>query len=346
MREREVPALFLRYVLLMTYAVTRMLAHIEKGETRDSFGQMVMGTLCGAHVSISGRRAGEQTGLKDPMFYRVCGSCRRIERQKKAKEASGDDLRMHRPVSRDALPTQAAQEPSPMQLLLRRPRSGLMTSQPPTRTPHGDGFLEEHPAYAMVGAYRVSAGPPGIALYGSDFLHQHYVSIKIVRSEMARTGSHDYHHSIDQLIEVNLSEAQWATFVSAMNVGYGVPCTLNWLPGERIPEITRTQTRRQLHRDEVGETMQEAIEALDELIAAAPTKKLRALAERARREITDGVPWVTEQFEVAAEKTIEKAKIEINAYTTMQVQRAGLAALLGEGRLLELADPDNPPDTT
>lgn len=67
----------------LTFAVRYLLAHIEKGEVRDSFGRSCMGTLCGTRVYGG---VGEQTGLTDPMFYQVCGNCRRILRLKVAKE--------------------------------------------------------------------------------------------------------------------------------------------------------------------------------------------------------------------------------------------------------------------
>jgi len=214
----------------------------------------------------------------------------------------------------------------------------------PVRTEKGghNDFTETHPAYAMIGASRVSASPPGKALYGSDFLHQHYVVITVVRSDMGRGISNDWYHGTDHLLEIAVSEAQWATFVSAMNVGHGVPGTLQWLPGEDIPGILRDESRRQLHRDETEKHMKDAIASLTTLRDAAPTKKLRELAEQAIRDVTDGVPWVTEQFEEAAERTIEKAKIEINAYATKVFMEAGIASLrAGQEPFLRLADPED-----
>lgn len=216
----------------------------------------------------------------------------------------------------------------------------MRRAEKPVREDRGghNDFTETHPAYAMIGASRVSSHP-GAALYGSDFLHRHYVTITIVRSDMGRGISNDWYHGGPQLIEVALSEAQWATFVSAMNVGNGVPCTLQWLPGEEIPAIQPIQSRRDLHRAETEDRMRDAIASLEALRDAAPTKKLRDMAEDALRRVTDGVPWVTEQFEEAAEEMIEKAKIEINAYATMTLMNAGAKALAAGGDLLQLAEP-------
>ncbi|KKL96942.1 hypothetical protein LCGC14_1839510, partial [marine sediment metagenome] len=81
--------------------------------------------------------------------------------------------------------------------------------------------VERHPAYAQIGAMRVS-GSHGAYLYGSDFRHQHYIMIQIHDSVLHRSLSGDRAHSGKRLIEVALSEAQWATFVSSLNQGSGV----------------------------------------------------------------------------------------------------------------------------
>lgn len=73
----------------MTYAVTRLLAHIERGVERDAFGRNRMVALCGVGIYTGSYRdsPGNRVGMKTPEFYRVCGSCRRIERQKAARQA-------------------------------------------------------------------------------------------------------------------------------------------------------------------------------------------------------------------------------------------------------------------
>lgn len=75
--------------MTVTYAVTRLLAHIERGIERDSFGRNRMVGLCGASIYEGSYRdsPGDRTGLPDPEFYRVCGNCRRIQKGRDAKAA-------------------------------------------------------------------------------------------------------------------------------------------------------------------------------------------------------------------------------------------------------------------
>src|SRR4051812_19636627 len=95
---------------------------------------------------------------------------------------------------------------------------------------HGGGrsTTERHPAYGMIGASRVNWAGNGTNLFGSDFRHRNTVRIQIHGADVRRDLSHDWIHADSRrsLVEVELSEAQWAGFVSTLNVGDGVACTI------------------------------------------------------------------------------------------------------------------------
>lgn len=217
-----------------------------------------------------------------------------------------------------------------------------MTALRPMRTVNDrGGYDEEHPAYAVMGASRVSSTPGGV-LFGSDFRHQHYVVVRIGAASLRRDLANDWVDSVhEQYIEVAMSEAQWATFVSAMNVGGGVPVTLQWKQGEgRIPDIIPTTDRREQLHEEIDARLVSAIDSLKEVRDAAPTKAQRSKIDTAIRQLEANLPWVAQQFDEHAEKTVERMKVEVNAYMTAAIQRAGIKALGGDEPLLELAEPE------
>lgn len=213
--------------------------------------------------------------------------------------------------------------------------------------PHAGGGTEtvmRHPAYAQIGASRVSGQA---RLYGSDFQHQNYINVRIYESEMHRSLSNDWPFAGREYIEVALSEAQWATFVSSMNVGHGVPCTLERRDGKSVPAIAPPEVDpHEKFEDDAREKLTRALGELDllrlEIDALKVSEKQKAaLASRvnmARQQMVSNVPFVLKQFGEHMEHTIEKAKVEVNAYVTGAVMRAGLKALGGseEVPLLEL----------
>jgi hypothetical protein len=194
--------------------------------------------------------------------------------------------------------------------------------------------VESHPAYAVIGASRVSGHA---YLFGSDFDHQHYVTVRISGAVLNRSHSRDWTFSRKAYIEVAMSEAQWATFVATPNQGSGVPCTLKYLKGEQIPGLPPPKSRHDQFKAEAEEDMREALEALKELASQIGTLNISGKAKnailsyvsRANKRMTDSLPFVAKSFGEHVEQVTEKAKIEINAYITSAVNRAGLESLLG-----------------
>lgn len=191
-----------------------------------------------------------------------------------------------------------------------------------------------HPAYAQICAYRVSGSAN---LYDSDFRHQHYMTIKICRSELHRSLNRDWHFGKEDIIEVALSEAQWATFVSSPGMGDGVPCTMERLHGKMIPGLPAPASRVDQFASEVKQKMERCVglidRALNEIAATGLSKaKQESLAgaiRAARMELGANLPFVAEQFSEHMENTVEKAKQEVHGYMVNAIQRAGLEALAG-----------------
>jgi gas vesicle protein len=190
-----------------------------------------------------------------------------------------------------------------------------------------------HPAFAQIGANRVSGGA---TLYGSDFNHQNYISIRIAKSSLRRSLSNDWLVAdLNPYIEVDLSEAQWATFVSSLNVGQGVACTLRYRNGEGVARLPNPESRKDQFTKEARETCAESIDRINDLCAMIEAtglskkakEELQKQAQRAASSMTSSLPFVMDQFGEHMEQTTEKAKIEINAYATSAVMRAGIAAL-------------------
>ena len=193
--------------------------------------------------------------------------------------------------------------------------------------------VERHPAYGQIGASRVSGH--GV-LYGSDFEHQHFVTITIRRSELYRGLGSDREHGGDELISVALSEAQWAAFVSTLNSGMGTCCTIQHIDREGVPGILRTTNQKDKIMADANAKLAELVadlKALSEEIEGRARKTvMRDLASGIAAQFSShsGLAFLARQFGEQVEETIEKAKIEVNAYVENRISRAGIAALKGE----------------
>ena len=196
------------------------------------------------------------------------------------------------------------------------------------------GQHETHPAYGQISVSRVSGGA---FLYGSDFEHQHYVTLSISESKLNRSLSRDWPFSGKEIIQVAMTEAQWATFVSSFNQGGGVQCTLQRREGVgMVPGIPEPK-RADKYREEFAEDMQSIVDDLKKLMAdleAGTTglskkkaEELMASTRRALRTAESSAPFVNEQFEEHMETVIERSKVEVEGYLNARIQRLGLQAL-------------------
>lgn len=208
-------------------------------------------------------------------------------------------------------------------------------TQEPEERPGRQGTVYSHPAYGQISVSRVSHSH-GAVLYGTDFRHRHYVQITIQRSEFERGLSSDWPHAGGELVRLKMSEAQWATMVSSLNMGGGVQCTLEHVGYERMPMIPYRDSAQEFQPEADG-TLAKAVQHLKELGAEIqeetgklPKNLRERLGEKVRRAIQDlesNLPFVSRRLGEHMETRVEKAKSEITAWATNFVMRAGLAHL-------------------
>lgn len=199
---------------------------------------------------------------------------------------------------------------------------------------HGDDW-ETHPAFGHIHANRVSSNP-SVSLFDSEILHSHYVVLSIQTAERKRDLSRDWiHPSLDPLIEVAMSEAQWASLVSSMNAG-GTPCTIQSRETQRLVPDLPYEPRMAQSIAEVREAYDKslgkakaAMAAYDALDPKAPAKERRAALAELRQAINyaegNGV-FAAESLSEHVEGVVTRAKADIEAMVAAHVERLGIDA--------------------
>ena len=207
------------------------------------------------------------------------------------------------------------------------------TQQIATTSDGDDKITSTHPAFGQIVAHRTNGVQR--SLYGSDFLHHNTMNVTISGSEMIRNLSNDWHCAGHRIVEIEMSEAQWARFVSAPNIGGGTPCTLRFADREILPDLPDPESRVDQFKIEADVRMSRAMAALDQLsglisacgIPAGKAKALHGHVSTARRELSANLPFVAESFSEHIENTVEAARVEIHGYMTATIQRAGIESL-------------------
>lgn len=188
---------------------------------------------------------------------------------------------------------------------------------------------ETHPAFGMIGASRTQVSPPGSSLFDSDLRHQHTVVLRLYSARRQRDLNRDWIGTEARLpiAEVEMSEAQWASFVSSFGVGDGVPCTIRGREGDPITPGIPFEPRMKHSLDEVRNAADDAIrevaEAFEAYDAHRTAANRRTLAAKIRN-LPSNITFAAKSLGEHAENVVQKSKADIEAMALRTARSLGL----------------------
>lgn len=194
--------------------------------------------------------------------------------------------------------------------------------------PELDGARETHPAFGMARVNRHSV-TPGAVLYDSEIRHVSTVVLTISRGERERHLNRDWLYGAKELIEIEMSEAQWGALVSSFGQGSGVPVTIRRTETEpRVPELP-FEPRLALSTEETRNAAVKAVEEIKEradVVAEKPSKaNIRALLLAIER-VGPNVEYASKTLTEHVENVVTKAKHDIEAMVSRHAEVAGITS--------------------
>lgn len=196
-----------------------------------------------------------------------------------------------------------------------------------------------HPAAALISINRMHGTPT--PLFRSPVKVGDVICLSISRAHESHNGIHSggvYDEGLP-IVEVWMSEVQFAEAITRLNHGVGVPCTLRRIEREVIElpkEVHQTEAGRirAAFKRQVKEQMA-SIEArrerIMELLERGGVGKARAKEVKSElndliRMFVDSAPFVMERFEEEVHAVVAEAKTEVAAYTEARIREIGLGA--------------------
>lgn len=204
--------------------------------------------------------------------------------------------------------------------------------QPPGEDEHG---YETHPAYGSITAHRVSNGGVGggSILFDSDIRHGHTVVVTLSTAIRKRDLHHDWVHDSKIITEIEMSEAQWASFVSSMNTS-GVPCTIRRVPGdfnvpglEYAPRLQQSMDEVHDAADRLFEKAQAAYAAYTDALANGGAKEKREALRTlglALDSAKSNMGFAAESLSKHAENVVQRARADVEAMVYTKARQLGL----------------------
>lgn len=196
-----------------------------------------------------------------------------------------------------------------------------------------------HPAYGTLTLSTITGGDK--TLFGSDLGHNQRICIRVNTATLKRDLNHDWIHSDKQLVELEMSHAQFAQFITSNGNGSGTPCTLKFIRGEgMIPAIKNIESKHETFRREIKDSAAARLQHIAQELASLRTlaestgsvskKELRQIyANLARHadQLPGTMEFVVKSAEEALEKATADAKVEVESYVQMTAQRLGLKTI-------------------
>jgi hypothetical protein len=193
---------------------------------------------------------------------------------------------------------------------------------------------ETDPSFGLVSISRVSGQK---RLFESPFSHQHFITLSISRADRTRDELHyNQVFPTEELIEISMSEVQFAHLVTSLNMGVGTPCTISRWDGKIIKEPAPDQTK-QTFAHEAREhftdlaAMAAELENLTSIkaseIKAEQRERMKFLALKIHQSVTGNMDFFHERFQETMDKVVVAAKTEIQAHVLNVVQKTGLTAI-------------------
>lgn len=190
-----------------------------------------------------------------------------------------------------------------------------------------------HPSYGLISFSRVSCNPP-MALFGSSIKHSNPIRMVIYHAEQSRNINHDWHYSDGRIVEIEMSQSQFADAITSLNMGDGVPCTIRFTEMDGyMPECKFTSKIEQYKREfstQLSDTeiqLSKGIETVQEIfdtkksLSKADKETILNILQAAKREVGCNAEYVLDSFTEQMDKTVKEAKGEIESFVQNQVHK-------------------------
>jgi len=197
---------------------------------------------------------------------------------------------------------------------------------------------QKHPSQLQISFSRVYSSHP-VSFYGSDIGCNSYIMLEIKTSKKSRNLSNDYYFADDTILRARLSPNQFSELLTTMNVGCGVPATLEaffprGLPSGKIPEPIN-EDKIEIFKTEIELDTQEVFIAIGEItneintlkISEKQKKTLLSKTNKLKSILTSTIPFIIDQAKEQIDKIITSGKSAIDAFYTGVITKLGIESL-------------------
>ncbi len=202
----------------------------------------------------------------------------------------------------------------------------------------------KHPSFGQIRFSRINGRAH---FYGSELAQDHYIQMEVKASEFQRSLTDDRYYNIGQpLIKVRISSGQFAELITSLNMGGGVPCTIERLDGRKIDDLPFQESRKEfVHRkfedrmadftDTLAERQKRALELVSKkTLSKEDMNELKNTITSLTTEVKSNIPFLVKCFQETVDNVIHEAKTEVDNAIMHKITSVGMAELHRQNKLL------------
>jgi len=197
--------------------------------------------------------------------------------------------------------------------------------------------IDYHESFVQVSFSRHNSNK-NKSIYGSSIGHNETLVLEVYESEVHRHLSRSWYSPRKKIMELEMSQSQFAELITTMNMGSGIPCNLNYFNGKHIENNTLTNIldvfKKEFQNDLNGITKKskETIEEIQNIlnnktVTKKDLKKALDNLYHIKQDLESNLTFILSQFNEQMNKTVVEAKGEVEAFVENKIRSAGLSSI-------------------
>lgn len=191
-----------------------------------------------------------------------------------------------------------------------------------------------HDSYGMLRFSRINSSHTR-QLFGSQLQHKQTIILTLSKGEIHRNLNQDNYFARGEVVQVEMSETQFAQLITTFNNGSGTPCTIRHInrqvteqpPYKSYADKLADEFTNKMHN--VSAKFEAAIDTVQQIldkksINKADRAEIRRSIQIINNFLKDSLPFVARQFNEQTEEVVSAAKTEIMAFVNEAARKAGL----------------------
>lgn len=205
--------------------------------------------------------------------------------------------------------------------------------------------IYKHESFGQIQFSRVNGRAK---FYGSELEQDHYITMEVLPSEVKRDLSKEWYFGYGiPHIRLRMSSGQFSELITSLNIGTGVPCTVEYVAGKKMQNLPLSESRKEFtHRkfedrmkmfaNTIRDKQKEAQELVKKkTLSKDDMHKLQHHIEWLTSEVTNNIPFFMECFQETMDEVVLEAKTEVENAIQHKISVLGLSELHKQNKLLE-----------